>query len=256
MRRFFVVLFAALLFLASPVARAADILVFAAASTKDVIDQIAAEFAKSGGGHVVSSFAASGDLAKQIENGAPAAIFISADEKWMDYAAQRKLIVADSRRNLLGNALVLIAPSDSTMPAGVDGIAGKLGGGKLALADTDAVPAGRYAKAALQKLGQWDTVQPSVVSAKDVRATLAFVERGEAAAGIVYSTDAAVSKKVRIVGTFPDSSHPPIVYPVALVAGKDDADAKAFYRFLFGPQARQVFLDAGFTLTGATAAAD
>ena len=251
MRRFSTALLAALLLLASPVARAADILVFAAASTKDVIDQIAAEFAKSGGGHVVSSFAASGDLAKQIENGAPAAIFISADQKWMDYVAQRKLIVADSRRNLLGNELVLIAPSDSTMPAGVDGIAGK-----LALADPDSVPAGRYAKAALQKLGQWDGVQPSVVSAKDVRAALAFVERGEAAAGVVYATDALVSKKVRIVGAFPDSSHPAIVYPVALVAGKDDADAKAFYRFLFGPQARQVFLDAGFTLTGATAAAD
>lgn len=214
MRRFAVVLLAALLLLASPVARAGDILVFAAASTKDVIDQIAAEFAKSGGGHVVSSFAASGDLAKQIENGAPAAIFISADQKWMDYAAQRKLIVADSRRNLLGNALVLIAPSDSTMPAGVDGIAGKLGGGKLALADPDAVPAGRYAKASLQKLGQWDAVQPSVVSAKDVRATLAFVERGEAAAGIVYATDAAVSKKVRIVGTFPNQAIPPSSIPL------------------------------------------
>lgn len=256
MRRFSAALFAALLLLASPVARAGDVLVFAAASTKDVIDQIAADFAKAGGAHVVSSFAASGDLAKQIENGAPAAIYISADEKWMDYVAKKNLIVADSRRNLLGNELVLIAPSDSTMPAGVDGIAAKLGSGKLVLADPDAVPAGRYAKAALQKLGQWDAVQASMVSAKDVRAALAFVERGEAAAGIVYATDAQVSKKVRIVGTFPESSHPAIVYPVALVAGKDDADAKAFYRFLFGPEARQVFLDAGFSLTGGTAASD
>jgi molybdate transport system substrate-binding protein len=118
------------------------------------------------------------------------------------------------------------------------------------------VPAGRYGKAALQKLGQWDALKPSMVGAKDVRAALAFVERGEAAAGIVYATDALVSKKVRIVGTFPSASHPPIVYPLALVMGKDDADAKAFYRFLFGPQAREVFLNLGFTLTGAAAATD
>ena len=158
--------------------------------------------------------------------------------------------------DLLGNELVLVTPADSKMPAGIDGIAGKLEGGKLALGDPDSVPAGRYAKATLQKLGQWQALQPSLVSAKDVRAALAFVERGEAAAGIVYATDASVSKKVRIVGTFPASSHPAIVYPLALVAGKDDADARAFYRFLFGPQAREVFLNAGFTLTGAAAAAD
>ena len=256
MRRLCAAIFAALLLLASPVAQAGDVLVFAAASTKDVIEQIAAEFAKSGGGHIVPSFASSGDLAKQIENGAPATIFLSADQKWMDYLAERKLIVADSRRDLLGNELVLVTPADSKMPAGIDGIAGKLEGGKLALGDPDSVPAGRYAKATLQKLGQWQALQPSLVSAKDVRAALAFVERGEAAAGIVYATDASVSKKVRIVGTFPASSHPAIVYPLALVAGKDDADARAFYRFLFGPQAREVFLNAGFTLTGAAAAAD
>jgi molybdate transport system substrate-binding protein len=256
MRRLSAFAVAALLLLASPVARAGDILIFAAASTKDVIQEAAKEFAAAGGGHVVASFSSSGDLAKQIENGAPATIFISADEKWMDYVAQRKLIVPDSRRDLLGNVLVLVAPADSKMAPGTDGIAAKLDGGKLAIGDPDSVPAGKYAQAALQKLGQWQDLQPALVRAKDVRSALAFVERGEAAAGIVYATDALASKKARIVANFPEASHPPIVYPIALVAGKDDAGAQAFYRFLFGPQAREIFLSAGFSLTGAGAAAD
>jgi molybdate transport system substrate-binding protein len=250
MRRWFALVLSVSLLLASSLARAGEVTVFAAASTKEAVDNIAADFAKAGQGHVVASYASSGDLAKQIENGAPAAIFLSADEKWMDYLAARKLIVAESRRNLLGNDLVLVAPLDSKTPSSIDNLAAALGGGKLAIGDPDSVPAGRYAQAALQALKQWRALTPALVRAKDVRAALAFVERGEAAAGIVYATDALVSKKVRIVAAFPAASHPPIVYPLALVAGKDDATARAFYDFLRGPEAREAFLAAGFSLTG------
>ncbi len=245
-----------LLAVAAP-ARADDLLVFAAASTKDALQDIAKAYEAAGNGKVVYSFASSSDLAKQIENGAPAALFISADTKWMDYVADKKLIVDDSRRDLLGNKLVLIAPKDSTLKVDLAPnapLAQALGDGKLAMGDPDAVPAGRYGKAALDKLGIWASVEPAVVRAKDVRATLTLVERGEAAAGIVYATDAMVSKKVRIVGEFPADSHPKIVYPVALVAGHDDAAAKAFYDYLTGPKARDVFLDYGFSVAGTSAA--
>lgn len=232
-------------------AHAADTIVFAAASTKDVITDIIKLYEKTHPGHVVPSFGSSGDLAKQIQNGAPASIFISADVKWMDYVAKAKLIDNDSRRNLLGNELVLIAPVDSTSPVSLDNLAAQLNGGKLALGDPDSVPAGRYGKAALNSMKQWDALQGSVVRAKDVRAAMAFVERGEAAAGIVYATDALVSQKVRIVATFPEATHPPIVYPLALIAGHDDEAARAFFAYLQGPQAANVFLSAGFSVIGA-----
>jgi molybdate transport system substrate-binding protein len=232
-------------------AYAADTIVFAAASTKDVITDIIKLYEKTHPGHVVPSFGSSGDLAKQIQNGAPASIFISADVKWMDYVAKAKLIDNDSRRNLLGNELVLIAPVDSTSPVSLDNLAAQLNGGKLALGDPDSVPAGRYGKAALDSMKQWDALQGSVVRAKDVRAAMAFVERGEAAAGIVYATDALVSQKVRIVATFPEATHPPIVYPLALIAGHDDEAARAFFAYLQGPQAANVFLSAGFSVIGA-----
>ena len=254
MRRLFAIALAIGLIATSSLARAEDTIVFAAASTKDVIGDIIALYAKSHTAQIVPSFGSSGDLAKQIENGAPAAIFISADTKWMDYLAKAKLIVADSRRDLLGNELVLIAPIESKTPTSLDDIAGALSGGKLALADPDSVPAGRYGKAALESLKQWAALEPSVVRAKDVRAALAFVERGEAAAGIVYATDALASKKVRIAASFPEATHPPIVYPVALIAGHDDAPARDFLAFLMGPEAREVFLSAGFRLIGSGAA--
>jgi molybdate transport system substrate-binding protein len=231
-------------------AHAADTIVFAAASTKDVITDIIKMYEKTHPGHVVPSFGSSGDLAKQIQNGAPASIFISADVKWMDYLTKAKLIDNDSRRDLLGNELVLIAPVDSTSPVSLDNLASQLNGGKLALGDPDSVPAGRYAKAALDSMKQWDALQGSVVRAKDVRAAMAFVERGEAAAGIVYATDALVSQKVRIVATFPEATHPPIVYPLALIAGHDDEAARAFFAYLQGPQAANVFLSAGFSVIG------
>ena len=229
---------------------ATDTIVFAAASTKNVISDIIKMYEKSHPDHVVASFGSSGDLAKQIENGAPVGIFISADVKSMDYVAKLKLIDASSRRNLLGNELVLIAPVDSTSPASLDNLASQLNGGKLAIGDPDSVPAGRYGKAALDSMKQWDALQSDIVRAKDVRAAMAFVERGEAAAGIVYATDALVSKKVRIAATFPEATHPRIVYPVALIAGHDDEAAKAFFAYLQGPEATNVFLSAGFSVIG------
>jgi len=238
-------------------ASADDLIIFAAASTKNAAEDIAKLYAADGKGAVTYSFASSSDLAKQIENGAPAAIFISADTKWMDYLAERNLIVTDSRHDLLGNKLVLIAPSDSILAVDLAAnapLADTLGDGKLAMGEPDSVPAGRYGKAALEALGIWAQVEPKVVRTKDVRAALALVERGEAAAGIVYATDAAISKKVKVVAEFPAESHPKIVYPIALIAGKDDAAARAFYDFLNGPQARTVFLEYGFTVTGTSAA--
>jgi molybdate transport system substrate-binding protein len=256
-RRVFLTLLFGLALATAGQAQAKDLLVFAAASLKNAAEDIGKAYEATGAGKVTYSFAASSDLAKQIENGAPAAIFISADTKWMDYLADRKLIVGDSRRDLLGNRLVLIAPSDSslTVKLAADApLAQALGGGKLAMADPDSVPAGRYGKASLEALKLWSSVEPSVVRAKDVRATLAFVERGEAAAGVVYATDAMISKKVRIVDEFPESSHPKIVYPIALVAGQDDAAAHGFYDYLSGPKARSVFLDYGFSIIGTSAA--
>jgi molybdate transport system substrate-binding protein len=237
-------------------ARADDLMIFAAASTKNAAEDIAKLYVEGSKGNIVYSFAASSDLAKQIENGAPAAIFISADTKWMDYLAERRLIVTDSRRDLLGNKLVLIAPNDSDLVVDLTAnapLADQLGDGKLAMGEPDSVPAGRYGKAALETLGIWAQLETKVARTKDVRAALALVERGEAAAGIVYSTDAALSKKVKVVAEFPAGTHPPIVYPTALIAGKDDAAARVFYDFLGGPQARTVFLEYGFTVAGASA---
>jgi len=254
MRRLLAVALALGLIATASLALADETIVFAAASTKNVIEDIIALYAKSHTAHIVPSFGSSADLAKQIENGAPAAIFISADTKWMDYLAKNKLIVADSRRDLLGNELVLIVPIDNAAPMSLADLASTLSGGKLALGDPDSVPAGRYAKAALESLKQWTALEPSVVRAKDVRAALALVERGEAAAGVVYATDALISKKVRIAATFPAASHPPIVYPVAVIGGHDDAGTRDFLAFLMGPQARETFLSAGFTVIGASAA--
>jgi molybdate transport system substrate-binding protein len=243
--------------LAAPQASADDLIIFAAASTKNAAEDIAKLYAADGKGAVTYSFASSSDLAKQIENGAPAAIFISADTKWMDYLAERNLIVTDSRHDLLGNKLVLIAPIDSNLsvPLSTNApLADKIGDGKLAMGDPDSVPAGRYGKAALEALGIWAQVEPKVARTKDVRASLALVERGEAAAGIVYATDAAISKKAKVIAEFPAETHPRIVYPIALIAGRDDDAARVFYDFLNGPQARTVFIEYGFTVTGASAA--
>jgi molybdate transport system substrate-binding protein len=246
----------ALALIAGP-ALAEDLTIFAAASLKNAAEDIGKAYETAGKGKVVYSFASSADLAKQIENGAPASIFISADKKWMDYVQEKNLIVADSRRDLLGNTLTLIASKDSSLAAdfssNVD-LAALIGDSKLAMGDPDSVPAGRYGKAALEKLGLWASVEPKVARTKDVRAALALVERGEAAAGVVYRTDALISDKVRIAGVFPQDSHPPIVYPIAIVAEHNDDAAQAFYSYLTGDEARAVFEKYGFTILGPGAA--
>jgi len=243
-------LFAA--FAAAPLPAAAQdsITVFAAASLKNALDDANAAFTKATGVKVVASYEASSALAKQIEAGAPADVFISADLRWMDYVAGKSLIKADTRVNLLGNKLVLIAPKDSkldhvTIGQGFD-IAKLAGDGRIAVADVKAVPAGLYAKAALEKLGSWAAAEPKLAQAENVRATLAFVARGETPVGIVYETDAKIEPKVKIVGVFPDNSYPPVTYPVAATASAKPA-AVRYVGFLRGSAAKAIFEKYGFS---------
>jgi molybdate transport system substrate-binding protein len=225
--------------------------VFAAASMKNALDDADAAFTAATGVKVVASYAASSALAKQIEAGAPADIFISADLQWMDYVAQKNLIKPDSRVNLLGNKLVLIAPLDSKLGMVAIGqgfdIAKLAGDGRIAVADVKAVPAGLYAKAALENLGGWAAAEPKLAMAENVRATLAFVARGETPLGIVYATDAKVEPKVKIIGVFPDGAHPPVVYPVAALASSGSADAARYLDFLRGAAAKAIFEKYGFS---------
>lgn len=246
---------AVLVLAAAPVlatsAHAEDVVVFAAASLKNALDDAAGAWKAETGKATKISYAASSALARQIEAGAPADLFISADEDWMDDVAKRNLIKPETRSDLLGNRIVLVAPADSPVKLAIGpgmGLAGALAGGKLAIADPAAVPAGKYGKAALQKLGVWDSVSGSVAAAENVRAALAFVSRGEAPLGIVYQTDAAADKGVRIVGAFPESSHPPIIYPVAVVATSKNADAEAFVSYLHTAKAAESFEKQGFTV--------
>ena len=229
-----------------------SVVVFAAASLKNALDEIAATWAKDTGKPVPRiSYAASSALAKQLEQGAPADLFISADLDWMDYAAGKNLIKADTRFNLLRNKIVLIAPKDSkatTLPIAGGDLAKALEGGKLSMGNVDAVPAGKYGKAALEKLGAWNSVKDSIAQAENVRAALVLVARGEAPLGIVYSTDAAAEPNVKIVATFPEDSHPPIIYPAALTKDSRNADAKAFLDFLRSGKARTSFEKQGFTV--------
>ncbi len=239
-------------------AGAADAVVFAAASLKNALDAVAAKWHAESGKTVTISYAASSTLAKQIENGAPADLFISADLKWMDYLQQHQLIKPQSRVDLLGNSLVLIAPKNSaaatqaplTIAPGLP-LAALLGkDGRLAMADPDAVPAGLYGKAALTRLGLWPSVAPRIAAAENVRAALALVARGEAPLGIVYKTDAAVGPAVKVVGTFPADSHPPITYPLALTTSARPPAAD-FASYLRGPAAAAVFEAQGFTVLAA-----
>ena len=232
-------------------AHAADVTVLAAASLTDALGQIDADFEKASGDKVKAAFGGSSALAKQLEKGAPADLFISADVPWMDYVAEKNLIDPASRTNLLGNHLVLVAPPSSAETVTIDqnyDLAGALKGGKLSVADTAAVPAGKYAKASLEKLGLWSKVEGSLAQGENVRAALALVERGEAPLGIVYQTDAMVAK-VKVIGTFPDDSHPPIIYPVALtVQGAKSGAAKAYIEYLKSDAAKAVFEKAGFVI--------
>lgn len=231
-----------------PVA-AADLVVFAAASLQTALDAAAAAWTGETGETTAISYAASSALAKQIEEGAPADVFISADLDWMDYLASRNLIDPDTRRTLLGNRLVLIASGTGAAPVeiapGFD-LAGMLGEGRLATADVDSVPAGRYGKAALESLGVWPSVEARLAEAENVRAALAFVALGEAPFGIVYATDAGAEDNVTTVGTFPEDSHPPILYPVAVTAESAHPQAGLFVRFLGSAAARAAFEAEGF----------
>ena len=233
-------------------ARGADgsrpVLVFAAASLANVLGDIDKAFTGRTGIRVTSSLAASSTLAKQIEAGAPADVYFSADLQWMDYLQQRGLLRAGSRQDLVGNSLVLIAPSRSPLQVsigpGID-LPRLLGGGRLAVADPDSVPAGIYAREALVKLGAWNGVAPHLVRAENVRAALEYVARGDAPLGIVYRTDALVEKRVRIVGVFPADSHPPIVYPVALTR-RASASAARYLAYITSPDVQPIFRTWGF----------
>lgn len=222
--------------------------VYAASSLTEAIEAVDALYAKSGHEPPVAVFASSSALARQIEAGAPADVFLSADEEWMDDAANKGAIRPDTRRDLLGNRLVLIVPAARPAKIAIRKgfpFARLVGDGKWVTGDPDSVPVGKYAKAALTNLGVWASAEPTLARAENVRSALAFVERGDAKAGIVYATDAQASRKVAVAGIFPASSHPPIVYPVALTT-KAGPEAAQYVAFLRGPAARAVFKSKGF----------
>jgi molybdate transport system substrate-binding protein len=245
-----VIVCVALVLSVSAQAQEKTITLFAAASLKNALDDLNAVFTQRGGVKVVASYAATSALVRQIEQGAPVDVFISADLEWMDYAAQKKLLKPGTRFNLLGNRLVLIAPKDSrigdvAIGPGFD-LARLAGDGRIVTGDVRAVPAGKYARAALEKLGAWRAAEPKLAMVENVRAALALVARGEAALGIVYETDAKVEPNVKIVGRFPQNSHPPIIYPAALTAAAKP-DAAAYMTFLRSATAQVFFERHGFT---------
>lgn len=237
--------------MASHALAAEKITVFAAASLTNALQEIATQYQKKTGVEVVSSFASSSTLARQIDQGAPADLFISADQQWMDDVVAKKSVVDSTRYTLLGNDLVLVAPkSDSAKAVTINAQTdwkSLLKGERLAVGDPDHVPAGIYAKEALQKLGAWETLSPQLAPANNVRAALALVERNESPYGIVYGSDAVASDKVQVVGRFPEDSHKPVEYPMAIVKEHQNATVEAFYKYLQGPDAAAVFKQYGFT---------
>ncbi len=250
MRRFLATI-AIFLCVALPARAQEPVTVFGAASLKTALDAISESWSQEEGRQATVSYAGSSALARQIEEGAPADLFISADLDWMAYLAERNLVDSASERRLLGNRIVLVAPADSSVDLSIApgfDLAGALGDGRLAMANIDAVPAGRYGKAALETLGVWDGVADKVAQAENVRAPLQFVALGEAPLGIVYQTDATVEPGVRVVGTFPEDSHEPIIYPAALTAASANPDAAAFLDYLQGDAARAIFEEQGFTV--------
>jgi molybdate transport system substrate-binding protein len=250
MTRFLRALAASLALALAPLpALAADVTVFGAASLSDALKEIAANYQKQSGKQVAVSLAASSVLARQIEASGGADVFISADLDWMDYLDNKNLIQHDTRENLLGNRLVLVAGKDAGANIAIAphfDLLGALKGGRLAMADPDSVPAGKYGRTALISLGAWSSVVDHVVNAENVRVALAYVARGEAPLGIVYETDAKADSNVKVVGVFPENSHQPILYPAALV--KDaKPEARTFLAYLASPAARAVFEKDGFT---------
>ena len=247
--RWLVVLLALFAVTASAAPPRKPLLVLAAASLQESLTAAAAAWAAEGHAKPVLSFAASSALARQIGAGAPADLFLSADEPWMDDVARKGLVRPRTRVSFLGNRLVLIAPAASPVRLAIAprfALLRALGKGRLAMADPDAVPAGKYGRAALTKLGVWDGVAPRVARAENVRAALALVERGEAPLGIVYATDARASKAVRVVGIFPASSHPPITYPLAILKTATSPDAEGFRQFLLSRRGKAIFARYGF----------
>lgn len=249
------VLFLLLLLPALPAVAAPPLTVFAAASLQEALEDVVALWQQEGGAPVRVSYAATSALARQIEQGAPADLFFSADREWMDYLHGRALIDAESRHELLGNRLVLIAPKDAVVPLFGFDLQAPLArplplaeGERLALALTDSVPAGKYAKAALTRMGLWTATAERVVEAENVRAALLLVARGEAALGVVYATDALVEPRVQVVATLPFGSHPRIAYPAARVAASTHPQAAAFLAFMRGPQAAARFRERGFSV--------
>lgn len=231
---------------------AQGVTMFAAASLTDAMNEIVKSYTAGGGGPVKTSYAASSALARQIAGGAPANLFFSADEEWMDYLDKRSLVEPGTRVSRLGNRLVLVAPAGTQRKIDIrkgTGIAALLGSnGRLVTGDPASVPAGRYAQQALSFLGQWQLLEPRIARADNVRVALSYVERGEAPLGIVYSTDAAISNGVQVIGEFPPDSHPRISYPLALVAKQATDQAREFRAFLLGGQAAAVFRKFGFSL--------
>jgi molybdate transport system substrate-binding protein len=233
-------------------AKQPQILVFAAASLTDALREIGAAYEKTSAVRVKMSFDASSNMARQIEAGAPADVFFSADTQWMDYLQSRNLIQASTRQNVVGNRLVLIAPAASQIKLKIAPhfpLAAALGNGRLATGDPDSVPVGRYAHSALSALGVWDEVATRLVRAENVRAALMYVGHGEAPLGIVYASDALVDKNVRVVDTFPANTHEPIVYPVALTKSAK-SEAAGFATYLVSPQGHEIFVKYGFTEPG------
>jgi molybdate transport system substrate-binding protein len=228
-----------------------DVTVFAAASLTNALQEAAVAHAASGGARLKFSFASSSTLAKQIEAGAAAQLFLSADEAWMEYLGKRNLLVAGTRRALLSNRLVLVVPADKPVSVAIasDGTwLRDLPPGRISTGDPAHVPVGKYAQQALTTLRVWPDVEPRLARADNVRNALVLVERGEAVAGIVYSTDAAISKHVVVAGVFPETSHDPITYPIALVRPYNHGAARAFYTFLASSEARAIFTKHGFAV--------
>ncbi|MBE8595599.1 molybdate ABC transporter substrate-binding protein [Xenorhabdus sp. BG5] len=237
--------------LAGNVWAADKVTVFAAASLTNALDDIAVQYKKEKRGDIVASYASSSTLARQIAQGAPADIFISADQQWMNYATDKQLIAENTRHTLLGNQLVLIAPKESQLNQVEINQETKwqslLAGGRLAVGDPDHVPVGIYAKESLQYLNVWDTVNPLMARTNNVRSGMALVERAEAPLGIVYGSDAVASKKVKVVGVFPPESHKPVEYPIAIVKGHEKQAVRDFYDYLKTPEAAVIFKRYGFS---------
>lgn len=224
--------------------------VFAAASLKNALDSIASDFTRKSGIQVVISYGATSTLARQIENGAPADVFVSADEDWMDYAAQRNLLKPGTRRNVIGNALVLIGPasgaSTTTISSSLDWVRLLGPGGRLAVADPRSVPAGKYAQSALEKLGAWSVLEPRLARAENVRIALQLVARGEAPLGIVYASDQHAEPRTQVIATFAAELHPPIVYSAAVITSSRHASAGRLVEALSEPSAQMIFQSNGF----------